>query len=121
MRKLIIYPFEVGIGDFAKRYLAQHPEVSRDFEVDDAALNEFRLYLSERNLQFAETDIQDNFDWLKLHIKKEVFTSAFGLDDGRKVAIQADPQVQRALELLPLAKQLTEDAERTIAERRGKR
>ncbi len=121
IRKLIIYPFEVGIGDFAKRYLAQYPEVSRDFEVDDAVLNEFRLYLSERNLQFAETDIQDNLDWLKLHIKKEVFTSAFGLDDGRKVAIQADPQVQRALELLPLAKQLTEDAERTIAERRGKR
>ena len=52
MRKLIIYPFEVGIGDFAKRYLAQYPEVSRDFEVDDAVLTEFRLRMSQRIWNF---------------------------------------------------------------------
>jgi len=115
VQKLIIFPWEVGIGDFAKRYLARHPEIPADFQVDDAVLNEFRRYLDERNVRFTEPDIQDNLEWLKLRIKKEIFTSAFGLDQGRRVALGGDPQVLRAIELLPQARQLAENARRVIA------
>jgi len=118
VQKLIIFPWEVGIGDFAKRYLARHPEIPADFQVDDAVLNEFRRYLDERNVRFTEPDIQDNLAWLKLRIKKEIFTSAFGLDQGRRVALGGDPQVLRAIELLPQARQLAENARRVIARSR---
>jgi hypothetical protein len=42
-RRLIIYPYDVGVGDFVKRYLATHAAVNRTFEVDEDVLNEFRL------------------------------------------------------------------------------
>jgi len=94
-----------------------HPEITADFQVDDAVLNEFRRYLDERNVRFTEPDIQDNLEWLKLRIKKEIFTSAFGLDQGRRIALGGDPQVLRAIELLPQARQLAENARRVIARR----
>ncbi|MBI4467302.1 MAG: S41 family peptidase [Acidobacteria bacterium] len=115
LQKLIIYPWEVGIGDFAKRYVARHEEVPQNFEVDEAVLDEFRRYLDERDVRFGEPDIQENLDWLKLKIKKEIFTSAFGLDEGRRVALSGDPVVRRGVELLPQAKALVENARRVIA------
>jgi carboxyl-terminal processing protease len=117
VRRLIVYPFEIGVGDFAKRYLARHPQIPPEFTVDDAVLQEFRSYLTERNVRFSEPDIQDHLSWLQLRIRKEVFTSAFGLDQGRRIAVEGDPQVQRALELLPKAKELAENARRVIARR----
>lgn len=118
-RRLILYPFEVGVGDFVQRYLAQQGNVAKDFTVDDEVLTQFRLFLTERNVSYTETDIQDNLDWVKLRIKKEVFTSVFGRDEGQRVAIAGDPQVQRAVELLPQARELAENARRIIARRRA--
>ncbi len=115
VRQLIIYPWEVGIGDFAKRYIAEHPDIPDNFRVGEQVLNEFRRFLDERNVPYTEPDIQENLDWLKRKIQKEVFTSAFGLDRGRRVAIAGDPQVLRGVELLPQAKALLENARRVIA------
>ncbi|MFQ5662566.1 MAG: S41 family peptidase [Terriglobia bacterium] len=120
VRKLILYPWNVGVGDFAKRYLARHPDISQDFEVDESVLNEFRAYLQERNLPYTEPDIQENLDWIKIKVKKELFTSVFGRDQGYRVAIGGDPQVQRAIEVLPQAKALADDARRTLARQQKK-
>jgi len=114
-RKLVFFRFDPGVGDFAKRYLARHPEVPRDFEATAEVVDEFRLFLNEKNIRYTETDIQDNLGWIKLKIKKEIFTSVFGRDEAARVALQADPQVQRAVELLPEAKALRENLRRTIA------
>jgi len=117
VQKVIIYPYEVGIGDFAKRYVARHPDISRDFTVDDSVLNEFRRYLDERGVRFTEPDIQDSLDWLKLRIRKEIFTAVFGLDEGRRISLSGDVQVRRGVELLPQAKQLADNARRVMAGR----
>ena len=117
VRRLILYPFDVGVGDFAKRYLANHPEISRDFEVNDAVLQEFRRYLTERNIRYTEPDLQESLEWIKLRIKKEIFLSAFGRDEGQRVAVSGDVMVQRAIELLPQAKELAEKTRRIIAQR----
>ncbi|MDA2913701.1 S41 family peptidase [Acidobacteriia bacterium AH_259_A11_L15] len=118
VNKVIIYPWEVGIGDFAKRYIANHPNITEDFQLDESVLNEFRRYLTERNVRFTEIDIQENRDWLQWRIKKEISISAFGLDQGRRVASLGDPQVLRAIELLPQAKALRENARRVIVRQR---
>ena len=115
LRKIILYRFAVGVGDFTRHYLAQHTDILRDFQVDESVLEEFRRFLEERGIRYTEPDIQESLDWIKLRIKKEVFTSAFGRDDGYRVAIDGDLQVQRAVELLPQAKALADNARRLIA------
>ncbi len=76
------------------------------FEISDAVLDDFKKFLRERHLEFTDEDIQSNIEFIKRRIKQEVYTSAFGLPEGFKVAVQGDTQVLKALDALPEAKTL---------------
>jgi carboxyl-terminal processing protease len=75
-------------------------------EITDALLEDFKEFLRSRKLEFTGQDINDNIDFIKRRIKQEIFISSFGLQEGFRVAVQGDTQVQKALELMPEAKTL---------------
>jgi carboxyl-terminal processing protease len=56
-------------------------------------------------------------DWVKSNIKAELFISEFGQEEGLKVRAQTDPQVAAALNQLPKAKELADNARRVLAQR----
>jgi len=101
--------------NFAKHYVVIH-HPSKSFEVDDAVLQEFRKQLEADNIPFTEADLVENSDWVRANIKAEVLTDAYGQDEGMKARAEADPQILKALELLPQAKALADNAKRIIAE-----
>jgi carboxyl-terminal processing protease len=113
----VFFPFEAGVGGFARHYLGQRPKVGKDFVVDDAVMNEFRKYLDKQGVRYTETEIADNLAWIKRRIKREVFVSLFGLNEGFKVSIEDDPQVQKAIEVMPQARALYENAKKVTAQR----
>jgi carboxyl-terminal processing protease len=117
LRRGVFYPFPQGVGDFVRFYLGEKPEVTKDFVADDAVLTQFRKYLDQQHIKFTEPDIQDNLAWIKWKIKREVFTTVFGLNEGYKVELQEDPQLQKAEELIPQAKALYGNARKIVAER----
>jgi len=55
--------------------------------------------------------------WLKWQIKREVFTIVFGLNEGYKVALENDPQLDKAVESIPEARALYSNARKIVAER----
>jgi len=77
-----------------------------ELDINDAILQDFEGFLKDRNIDFTKEEIADNVDFIKRRIKQEVFTSAFGLQEGFRVAIQGDTQVLKALEEMPEAKAL---------------
>src|SRR5580700_9190368 len=101
--------------NYAKRYVVNH-HPTRSFEVDDAVMQEFRKSLDEANIAYTQADLVDNTDWIKSNIKAEIFVDAFGQDEGLKVRAESDPEVVKALDLLPQAKALADNAKRIIAE-----
>ena len=48
--------------------------------------------LTRQHITFTEPQIQQNSSWLKWEIKREVFTTIFGLNDGYMVALENDPR-----------------------------
>ena len=106
--------------NFAKRYLINR-HITKSFEVDDQVMQDFRSFLSEQRIPFSESDLAQVNDWIRASIKSEIFIDEFGQIEGLKVRAEADPQVQKALELLPKAKELADNARRTIAERNSAR
>jgi len=106
--------------NFAKHYLTNH-KVDKNFQVNDEVMQEFRKYLEAQKIDYTEADLNEIAVWLKPNIKSEIFTSEFGQEAGQRALREADPQVARALELLPEAKALNEGARKTIAERNGAR
>ena len=117
LRRGVFYPFPQGVGDFVRYYLGEKPTISKDFVADDAVMAQFRKYLDQQHIKFTEPDIQDNLAWLKWRIKREVFTTVFGLNDGYRVELQEDPQLQKAEELIPQARALYQNARKIVAER----
>jgi carboxyl-terminal processing protease len=102
--------------NFAKRYVVGH-KVTQNFEVDEAVLHDFRKFLDEEKVPFTEADLLENNDWVRSNIKSELFVDSFGQGEGMKVRAETDPEVMKALELLPQARALADNARRVIAER----
>ena len=102
--------------NFAKRYVLNH-HPSKSFEVDDVTLQDFRKFLDEEKIAYTEADLLENNDWVRNSIKSEIFVDSFGQEEGLKVRAETDPDVVKALDLLPQAKQLAENARKVVAER----
>jgi len=106
--------------NFAKHYVITH-KVTQSFQVDDAVMQEFRKYLDSQQIAFTEAELAENSDWVRSSIKAELFVNEFGQQEGLKVHTETDPAVQKALELLPKAKDLADNAKKTIAQRSNAR
>jgi len=102
--------------NFAKHYVVNH-QPTKSFEADDAVMQDFRKFLDQEKIPYTEADLSQNNDWIRSTIKSEIFIDAFGQDEGLKVRAESDPQVTKALELLPQAKALAENAKKIVAER----
>lgn len=106
--------------NFTKKYLLSR-HISKDFQVNEAVLQDFRKFLDEEKIPYTEADFAAEQDWVASHIKAELFVSEFGQQEGLKVQAESDPQVIKALELLPQAKELADNAKHIIAERASAR
>jgi carboxyl-terminal processing protease len=110
-------PLEIGVGDFTRYFLGERPNITRDFTVDQNVINDFEKFLTRQKISYTPQDVQQNLDWLKWKIKREVFTSVFGLDAGYQVDLDNDEQLQKAITLFPQAKQLYANVRKILAER----
>ena len=80
-----------------------------DYAITDRVLDGFRAYVKKeqtRHLQAAEIDA--DLDFVKLRLRQETITAAFGADAGQRVLLESDPQALRAVGVLPDAKRLAE-------------
>jgi carboxyl-terminal processing protease len=105
-----------GFFNFAKHYVINH-KITKNFEVDENIMQEFRKSLETDNIPFTEADLLQNNEWIRSNIKSEVFVDAFGQEEGLKVKAETDPEVLKGLDLLPQARQLAENARKIVAER----
>jgi carboxyl-terminal processing protease len=102
--------------NFAKHYLVSH-KVDKNFQVDENVMQEFRRFMDDQKIPFTEAELADTKDWTQNNIKAELFISQFGQQAGFIVRAEGDPNVQKALDLLPKAKELADNARKVIAER----
>jgi len=86
-----------------------HTPRNTDYAINDRVLEAFRNYLHKdpsRHLQVAQVDA--DLDFVKLRLREEIITAAFGADAGQRVLLESDPQTLRAIGVLPDAKRLAE-------------
>ena len=115
----VFFPGEQGVGSFTRYYLGTKPSITHSFEVNDQIIREFRDYLAKHNIHYTEPEFTENQEWLKRKIKQEVFMSSYGTAEGFKVLLEADPQVEKAVDAIPQARALYENARKVIAQRNG--
>ncbi len=106
--------------NFTPVYLAAHPNPPKTFEADDSVLNDFRQFLRDKKLDFNEADFSASQDFIKRQIKYYVLSSQYGSVEATRLMLDGDDEVQRAIELMPQAKELASNARRIVAQRMQK-
>src|ERR1700733_8067554 len=59
-RRGIFYPLPQGVGDFTRFYLGSKPDITKNFETDDAVITSLKMYLTGQHVPFTDADIQKN-------------------------------------------------------------
>jgi carboxyl-terminal processing protease len=101
---------------FAPHYMATHT-VDKNFQVDDAVINDFKQFLSTHDVNFTEKDVADNLDWIKVNIKAELLGAQFGQLEKLHTIADWDPELQKAITFLPEAQALENNAHKVLAEK----
>lgn len=108
-----------GTGSRSEAPPAKIKIVGRDLEVDDEVLRDFRAYLDSRKLRYTEDDLGANREAISHEILEEILRQVFGEGEARRRSLGWDPQIQKALELVPKAEELMKDPQRFMASRGG--
>jgi carboxyl-terminal processing protease len=113
----VFFPTTQGIGDFVRSYLGTKPQVTKDFTTSDTVIAQLQKFLDDQHISYTPAEIQQNTPWLKWEIKREIFTTIFGLDAGYQVQLENDPQLEKAIESIPQAKALYANVRKVLAEK----
>lgn len=82
---------------------------SGDFPISERVVEAFRNWLrTDAESQISPLQLDEELEFVKLRLREEIVTAAFSNDAGARVLLEADPQLLRALEVLPDAKRLAE-------------
>jgi carboxyl-terminal processing protease len=80
-----------------------------DYPITDRVVEAFRNYLKNNPANALQpAQIDSELDFVKLRLRSEIATAAYGSDAGARVLVENDPQTARAVEALPDAKRLAE-------------
>jgi carboxyl-terminal processing protease len=101
---------------FTEEYLA-HRTINHDFQIDEAVVSDFKQYLSSKNYDYTQQELDNNLDWVKANIRSKIFATQFGQTAGLKVEADWDPMVQQALADMPQAAQLEQHAQQVLAQK----
>ncbi|MGD0577554.1 MAG: S41 family peptidase [Bryobacteraceae bacterium] len=116
-------PFQIDLlrraafRDFLPKYFGNHDaKLPKDWSPDEAMMADFHAYLLKNNFQFSEADWGQWQDWIRVQLKREALLSAVGLDESNRYATETDPIVLKALESMPKAKALLDNARKQMVQ-----
>jgi carboxyl-terminal processing protease len=82
-----------------------------DFAITDRVLEAFRTFVrTQPDFHVLPAQIDEELEFTKLRLRQEIITASFSNDAGARVLLDSDQQVLRALEALPDAKRLADNA-----------
>ena len=103
----------------AKYFGNRDAKLPKGWSPDDEFVSQFKTYLQENDIPFTPQEWTDNQSWVRRTLKREVYVTAFNIDDAQLVAVETDPVMDKAVEAMPKAQALLERTEKLIVERRG--
>jgi len=104
---------------FANNYFGtKKPELSANWQPGDDVLDRFRAFLETQKVTFTQAEFDAQKDWLKERIRWEMYYRAFDKNAAYRSMWAADPEIQKAIESLPKAQSLLNQATRVYAMKR---
>jgi carboxyl-terminal processing protease len=104
--------------NFSRFYFGEHAaKLPKGWAPDATTMTEFHDYLLKQNYTFTEAEFTQDTAWMKRNLRREMYVTAFNMDESQKIAVETDPEVEAAVDALPKAKALLDSARKIIVER----
>jgi carboxyl-terminal processing protease len=110
-----------GTGSRSKGQAGGIRVIRRDFAIDDQVWNDFKEFLDARKLKYTDADLAENRETLSRILLEEILRQVFGEGEARRRTLPWDPQIKKALEVIPRAEQLLKDPKAYVAARESER
>ncbi len=85
-----------AITSFATQYLANHKVETSGFKPSPELLDEFKVYLSARDIQPSLSEWSQERGWVSNRLTEEIVTQSQGVEKGDQVHAGIDPQIRAA-------------------------
>jgi len=96
---------------YVQKFLEGNPPVDASFAVSDEMVSEFATFArEERDAEFTDEELEANLDFVKRQILIEVIYNRLGVSESDRIRFEDDPQILKAIELIPEARALAAQA-----------
>ncbi len=107
--------------NFTKKYFGKNGiSIPKGWDVTPEVMSQFHDFAQAEGIAFNEAEWTQNLEWNKRLLKREMYMTAFSMDESRKVEVETDPIVEKAIDSMPKAKALLDNAKRIIVQRMAK-
>jgi carboxyl-terminal processing protease len=89
-----------AVTSFATQFLSKHSPLPSSFEVTPEIVDEFKVFLSSRQIQPGIGEWSNEGVWVRNRLKEEIVTQGRGVAEGDEIEAENDPQVQAALKAM---------------------
>jgi carboxyl-terminal processing protease len=104
--------------DFTAKYFGgKESSLPKNWEPDQNVLNDFHQYVLGRKVDFTEAEWAENNTWIKQQLKREMYATAFSVEQSQRVAMETDPMVEKAIDAMPQARALLDKSKKLIVQR----
>jgi carboxyl-terminal processing protease len=86
----------------------RHGSIKQNHNADDAVMARFKMWLSGQDIAVTDKEWSEAENEIRQRLTIEMQTVAYGAEIGVKYECLSDPQVQKAMEILPEAENLYE-------------
>ena len=86
---------------------------------DETVLEDMHDYIMKQGVTFSEADWTRDHDWVRNELRQEMYVTAFSYEDSQKVAVEQDPEVQKAIDAMPKAAHLLAESKSRYEKQRA--
>jgi len=92
--------------NFSSQFNQGKKVIDHNFVVDEQVLEDFKAYLKSNKIKYDSEEFGLAKEEIKRELKREIFSSLWGIEEGIKAYRKSDPVVLKAVEVLPEAGKL---------------
>jgi carboxyl-terminal processing protease len=116
--RLQVELFRNGLFNFTRSYFGTHSaSLPKGWMPDDQMQSELKSYLRGHGTVFTDAEFTKHHDWIRRYLAKEMYTTAFNVDESDAMFSRTDPEVEKAVDIMPKASALLESARKIIVQR----
>jgi carboxyl-terminal processing protease len=95
--------FEYAVG-----YVAERPNLSRNFGDDPDFLEDFKDFLEEKEFEYTDEEFAEGEEYVDIMLRSEIARKVWGNDAAYLISIEGDSQLQKTIDLVNQAGSLSE-------------